>query len=79
MATTKTLNWREPIKLRGGGEVRLYNAEGGGEKPVHGAYNTGTEWIPCAWTINGNYLYNNKKCGLDIINAEETTSLPKQV
>ncbi len=63
------VDWRKPIRLRGGGAVRLYADDGGGIKPVHGAYATEDVWIPCTWTLDGYYHPTSiPHCGLDIIN-----------
>jgi hypothetical protein len=64
------VDWRQPIKLRGGGAVRLYHAEGGGDNCVHGAYYTGDRWIPSGWCIDGSHRPDKKKSSLDIINEE---------
>jgi hypothetical protein len=63
------IDWKQPIQLRGGGAVRLYSAEGGGEFPVHGAYYALDRWIPSAWGIDGFHRPDKKESGLDIVNA----------
>lgn len=69
---SKPVNWRAPVELRGGGKVRLYNAEGGGDKPVHGAYCTGERWIVNQWDLNGRHR-QDKKTPLDIVNYYGST------
>jgi hypothetical protein len=64
------LDWQLPIRTRAGSEVVLYNAEGGGDSPVHGAYNGGDgEWVPTRWQLTGHFRPDKKKCALDIING----------
>lgn len=63
------VDWRQPTELRGGGAVRLYDAEAGGDKPVIGSYYTGDRWIPSCWALDGYYRPDKKESGLDVINA----------
>ena len=64
----KQLDWTKTIRTRSGSEVRLYEAEGGGDYPVHGAYRSGDSWYVAQWDLMGNY--NKKiKVGLDLVNA----------
>ena len=62
------IDWTKPFRLRGGNEVRIYNGDSGGPKPVHGAYKAGDEWIPASWTLTGSYNLDNNSA-LDIINV----------
>ena len=68
---TRQLNWKQPFELRGGGEVRLYDGEGGGLKPVHGAYFNGHSWVQASWDLYGYYREDGKECGLDLVNKQE--------
>ena len=64
------VDWTLPVELRGGGAVRLYDAEAGGDQPVIGSYYTGQRWIPCAWALNGLFRPDNKPCKLDVVNGD---------
>ena len=65
------VNWKGELRTRDGAHIRLYNADGGGDQPVHGAYYTGAEWIPCRWRLSGRYRTDDKSCSLDIVNYEQ--------
>lgn len=66
----KRIDWQLPIRTRAGSEVVLYNAEGGGDSPVHGAYREGEEWYPTRWRLTGYYRPDEKRCGLDVVNYD---------
>ena len=66
MATLQ-VDWTRKLKTRAGSEVKLYNAEGGGEYPVHGAYRSGDTWFVAQWDLFGNYN-KERRVGLDLVN-----------
>lgn len=69
MEPRTSFDWTKPFRTRGGSECRIYTGDANGNKPVHGAYSTGTgEWIIASWNLSGRYLTNNKKTGLDLVN-----------
>jgi hypothetical protein len=53
------------ILTRGGSRVIFYAEHSEGSNPVHGAYWTGEEWLPVAWTTDG-LLEEGKQSSLDI-------------
>ena len=65
---TQQVDWKQPIKLRGGGEIRLMGHVEYGAKPVIGVYNANDEWVPLSWDLNGRYRTDGKPSGLDIVN-----------
>lgn len=52
----------------GGVPAVVFTDEGGGEYPLIGAYFTGVNWIPSAWTVTG------KKFGEYDFKGENTTA-----
>ena len=55
-------------KTRGGGELRIYDDDAGGEYPIHGAwwYEAEKRWIPAAWTKDGFVVEEDQPRSLDI-------------
>lgn len=65
---TRQLDWKQPIRLRGGGDVKLYAHENEGKKAVIGSYFTLEEWIPCSWNLEGRYRTDGKPSSMDLVN-----------
>ena len=70
LAKIQHVDWTIPVITRGGSAIRLYDAEGGGLKPVMGAYYNNEEWIPCSWDLNGHFRIDGKQCSLDVVNGD---------
>ena len=77
-ATYKPIDWTKPLYTRAGSRVRIYAADCGGSKPVHGAFLESKDdiWYPCAWSITGRYVNDSKRSSLDLVNEETLLFLP---
>lgn len=55
-------------KTRGGGEIRIYDDDAGGDYPIHGSwwYEAEKRWIPAAWTKEGFVVEEDQPRQLDI-------------
>ena len=54
---------------KAGSRVRIYSMAAGGDRPIHGAYETFEKsgiWIPCSWTVEGR-IELGRQTSLDII------------
>mgnify|MGYP001560153287 CR=1 FL=1 len=60
-------------KTRDGQEVIVYNTDGGGDYPLHGAWWDGAEqrWIPHAWSKDGYVIDKKNERALDVIIKKE--------
>lgn len=64
----------------GGCRIILYSTNGGGDKPIHGAYYTGSKewgWIPTSWDKDGRRASSHSS-DLDIIKAVNEGKVPFQ-
>lgn len=57
---------------RAGERAIVYTRDGGGERPIHGAYWTGMDWQPISWLSTGRW-HEERFTGLDLLlpNNEE--------
>lgn len=62
------IDFKRPVKTRGGAEARIYAHDGTTEYPIHGAYkNTKGEWQSATWTLEGRYYKGESFVGLDLV------------
>ena len=49
--------------------IIIYTNNGGGDRPIHGAYWSGESWIMAQWDEKGYKISSRKPCALDITQA----------
>ncbi len=63
------IDLNKTYKTRDGRPVRIYCVDGGGNYPVHGAYEQNDRWFMETWTSKGFYSDSNGEHRLDLIGA----------
>jgi hypothetical protein len=60
------------VTLRNGSTALIYSFHKGQQRPIHGAHETASGWMPLAWEEGGLWAGAGKNHGLDIYPYDPT-------
>jgi len=70
----RTIDPTKKYRTRSGSTVKIYSIDGGGDNPVHGAYQvTPGVWSIASWTANGFYSTDGEGSLLDLFEIPQVT------